>query len=150
MIKRYAIVLLSLVLANPAVADALSFKCSLLSSPAPVAPSILILASDQDGKKMNWQADNHNEMLDVSLTADSISFRGPYGAANSSLNRSTGSLVVLGSKYRRLEFLCQHTSDSECFNWDVRLTLLVGKCSLALCRAVLPASPPAHLSYALQ
>ena len=117
MINRYAtVLLLSLVLATPAVANTLSFKCSLLSSRAPDAPSILILALDQDAKKMNWQADNHNETLDVSLTADSISFRGPYGDTNSSLNRSTGSLVVLDSKYRKLEFLCQHTSDSDGLN----------------------------------
>jgi hypothetical protein len=109
--RSVVVLLLSLVLAHPAAANILSFKCSLLTSRAPNAPSTLFLALDRDAKKMNWQTDNHNQMLDVSLDADTISFRGPYVDANSSLNRGTGSLVVLDSKYQKLEFLCQNTAD---------------------------------------
>ena len=60
MIKCHAtVLLLSLVVASPTVANTLSFKCS-ISTRASNAPAILILALDQDAKKMNWQADTHN------------------------------------------------------------------------------------------
>ena len=71
---------------------------------------------------------------------------------------STSDKVTDGSEFQisRVEFLCQHGSDAQGFNWNAasdaarRAPITTDKCSLRLYHAVLPASRPAPPFYALQ
>ena len=98
----------SLAIANSASANTLSLKCNLMSSRVSGAPYTLALLINQDAKTIVWEADHHNQVLDASVSAEAVTFRGPYTNTPSILNRTTGSLVVTDPNYRKIEFLCQH------------------------------------------
>ena len=106
--KSYVMAIsVSLIVANTAAANTLSFRCNLATSRAADVPYTLNLLVDEDAQTVTWRADDHDQLLQASVSANSVTFRGPYTDTPSALNRSTGALLVTDPKYRSIGFLCQ-------------------------------------------
>lgn len=112
MMKKHHAIAISalLIIANSATANALYFKCNLVSSRAANVPHSLNLLVNEDTQTVTWQADDHNQLLQASVSANRVTFRGPYTDTPSSLDRTSGALLVSDPKYRSIAFLCQFQS----------------------------------------